>query len=436
MSLPTGEEWGVLVGIYPSMNDFNMQCYADVYGYKNVHSFRRAMQKRGVYRVDSPKSHRGNDSDLFKFRMHDVAPLGKTLTEEHSSSRHYSNKPFLTDNMEVITEGYTPQRHTVKVGENKICDEPNPYGRIPVVEVPIVEHVPYPEIKLIPFQMAKVNRDPEDMGIVISDWHLCKVTPDYNIDIAKARVDYLTQSIMKIISLHQPIRKLWVFDAGDTIQGENPFQGSKIGEASHSAEEQIHDYAIPILSRMMLSLNQGVPDIEYFTVRSNHGKYGKEANPKTNWQTMMCRSLKASLVNQGHITVNVPDKFYQLVNIKGFRFFMVHGHQVNASQGIPLFALRRKMQEWYALVGGFHYGYGGHFHTKAADSVNSVADYTLAPPLVTGDEWALEIIGRASIPKQLCFGIHSKYGRSFSYELQTDDKYLPKPFNEPEGIVK
>lgn len=300
---------------------------------------------------------------------------------------------------------------------------------------PVIERVPYPKIKLIPFNATKVNRDPEDMGVVISDWHLCKITPDYNIDIAKSRVDYLTQSIIKIIGLHQPIRKLWMFDAGDTIQGENPFQGSKIGEASHSAEEQIHDYAIPILARMMLSLNQGIKDIEYFTVRSNHGKYGKEANPRTNWQTMMCRSLKASLVNQEHITVNVPDKFYQLVNIKGFRFFMVHGHQVNASQGIPLFALRRKMQEWYALVGGFHYGYGGHFHTKASDSVNSVADYTLAPPLVTGDEWALEIIGRASIPKQLCFGIHSKYGRSFSYELQTDDKYLPKPFDEPEGIV-
>lgn len=299
---------------------------------------------------------------------------------------------------------------------------------------PMVEHVPYPPIKIIPF-IAKSERDVEDMGLVVSDWHLCKVTPDYNIDIAKQRVNYLIESVMKIINLHQPIRKLWVFDAGDSIQGENPYQGSKIGEASHSAEEQIHEFAIPLLSQMMLSLNQGVPDIEYLTVRSNHGKYGKEANPKTNWQTMLCRSLKTSLVNQTHIMIDVPDKFYQLVNIRGFRFFLVHGHQVNASQGIPLFALRRKMQEWYALVGGFHYGYGGHFHTKASDTVNSVADYTLAPPLVTGDEWALEVIGRASMPKQICFGIHHKYGRSFTYELQTDDKYLPVPFDEPEGIV-
>ena len=304
-----------------------------------------------------------------------------------------------------------------------------------VADDPIIERVPYPAIKITPFPLSKTQRDSEDLCVIISDWHLCKVTPDYNIDIAKSRVLRLTKSIMKIMLLHQPIRKLWVFDAGDTIQGENPFQGSKVGETSHSAEEQIHDYAIPILTQMLLSLNQGVKDIEYVTVRSNHGKYGKEANPKTNWQTMMCRSLRAALVNQEHITVDVPTTFYQLINIKGFRFFLIHGHQVNASQGIPLFALRRKMQEWYALIGGFHYGYGGHFHTQASDSVNSVADYTLAPPLVTGDEWALEVIGRASMPKQLAIGVHSKYGRTFKYDLFTDDRYLPKPFNEPEGVV-
>ena len=301
---------------------------------------------------------------------------------------------------------------------------------------PIIERIPYPEVKLIPFPHPKTTRDEEDMGLVIADWHLCKVTPDYNIEIAQHRVDTLTQSLMKIISLHTPIRKLWVFDAGDTVTGENPHQGSKIGEVSHCAEEQIHNYGIPIISKMLISLNQGVSEIEYTTVKSNHGNYGKESNPKTNWQTMLCRSLKSSLVNQKHITVDVPDRFYQLVNIRGFRFFLIHGHQVNASQGIPLFALRRKMQEWYALLGGFHYGYCGHFHTQASDSVNSVADYTIAPPMVTGDEWALEVIGRASIPKQLCFGIHNKYGRTFTYALSTDDKYLPKPFNEPEGVVR
>lgn len=302
--------------------------------------------------------------------------------------------------------------------------------------ITIVERVPYPAIKLIPFPRPKPNRDEEDLCVVISDWHLCKVTSDYNIEIAKQRVDFLTNSIMKVASLHHPIRKLWVFDAGDTIQGENPFQGSKIGEASHSAEEQIHDYAIPILSGMLLSLNQGIKNIEYLTVRSNHGKYGKEANPKTNWQTMMVRALKMAMVNQKHITIDVPDKFYQLINIRGFRFFLIHGHQVNSIQGIPLFAMRRKMQEWFAMLGGFNYGYCGHFHSQASDAVNSVADYTIAPPLVTGDEWALEVIGRASIPKQLIFGVHSTYGRTFQYDLYTDKNHLPKTFNELEGVVK
>ena len=109
---------------------------------------------------------------------------------------------------------------------------------------------------------------------------------------------------------------------------------------------------------------------------------------------------------------------------------MVHGNQVRANAGIPLFALRRKMQEWYAYLGGFHYAYVGHFHAWGADQINSVADYQMCPPLVTGDEWALEVVGRASKPVQLVFGVHPKYARTFEYKLFTDESYLPRPFNE------
>jgi hypothetical protein len=299
----------------------------------------------------------------------------------------------------------------------------------------IIDHVPYPKFDLLPFPPPKTNRDQEDMVVVISDWHLCKVTADYNIDIAKKRIDFLTTSIMKVASLHYPIRKLWIFDAGDTVQGENIHQGSKVGEVSHSAEEQIFDFAIPILSKMMVTLNQGIPKIEYLTVRSNHGKYGKEANPKTNWQTVMAKSLKAALIEQKNITVDVPDKWYQLVNIQGFRFFLFHGDQFWSKQGTPLISIKSKLPQWQAKY-KFHFAYMGHFHSKSYTSVNDIADVTVAPPLVTGDEWAEETVGSNSVPKQMCFGVHKVYGRTFCYDLFTDKNYLPIPIDEQEGLVK
>lgn len=315
-----------------------------------------------------------------------------------------------------------------------IRDNEQPFRPVKTVE-PTIEHIPYPDLDVKPFPIPKSMRDEEDMGIVLADWHLAKITDSYNITIARARIDYLLDSIMSIINLHQPIRKLWVFVSGDMVQGENPHQGSKIGEVECSAYEQIHTYAIPILSRFLVSLLQGVALVSVVAVSGNHGKYDRVAPDKTNWDSFLYSGLASALVNQENILIYPPESFYQLTNIRGFRFFLIHGDQVHASQGIPLFAMRRKMQEWYAYVGRFNYGYAGHFHSAAADQVNSLADYTICPPLVTGDSWALEKIGRASEPKQLCFGVHDHYGRTWEYKLHTDEKFLPKKFNEEEGVI-
>jgi len=299
-----------------------------------------------------------------------------------------------------------------------------------------VKYVPYPKVNLLKFPQPKTKRDEEDLGVVIADPHIGKITESYNIEIAQERMNKLTESIMKVVALHSPIRKVHLFVTGDVIQGENAHQGSRLGETACGAKEQIHSYAIPIFTNLILALKQGISEVELYGVNGNHGRYDRIAPSKTNWDSFFYEALKMALVNQKSVTVNPPKWFYQLINIRGFRFFIVHGDQVNVSNGIPLFALRRKMQEWYAYVDGFNYGYTGHFHSKSADQVNSRADYTICPPLVTGDEWALEKVGRASEPKQICYGIHDKYGRTFTYDLICDENYLPRKYNEPEGVVE
>jgi len=297
------------------------------------------------------------------------------------------------------------------------------------------ERIPYPNLDIKPFKPAKSSRDEEDLNIVIADPHIDKITETYNLEICKSRFDRLLDSVMTIINLHRPIRQVNVFMLGDITQGENAFQGSKIGETGKGVMEQIFDDAIPIISRFLTSLSQGVERVDAYGVRGNHGRYAKEAPDKTNWDTFFYKVLESAMGNQKSVNVYPSRNFYQLVNIRGFRFFLIHGDQVNATAGIPLFAMRRKMQEWFAYVGGFNYAYAGHFHSEAKDQVNSVADYTICPPLVTGDSWALEKVGRASEPKQICFGVHDHYGRTFNYQLHTDDAFLPHKYNEPEGEV-
>jgi len=235
-----------------------------------------------------------------------------------------------------------------------------------------IKHVPYPKLNMKPFKAPKARRDTEDMGLVIADPHFGKVTESYNLDIAGARLDYLLDSAMTIINLHRPIRKLWVFLTGDNVQGENVYQGSKVGDVECGAYEQIHSYAIPIFSKFLTTLSQGVTGVDVIGVNGNHGVYEKVAPTRTNWDGFFYSGLESAMVNQKSINIYPPKWFYQLVNIKGFRFFLIHGNQCPATQGIPLVGMRRKMQEWYAYVGGFNYAYAGHFHSEAKDQVNSL----------------------------------------------------------------
>jgi len=297
------------------------------------------------------------------------------------------------------------------------------------VEVPPlqVEIPSIPNLKIKPFKVVK-SRDEEDIGIVLADHHVGRETTTYNPTIYKARMDFLLESTMTIINLHRPIRKAYVFMLGDMVHGESIHKGAHIEECKVGAYGQIYEHAVPTLRDFVVSLSQGVEGVEWFGVRGNHGKYDRTAVPRTNWDNFVYKGLSDQLQNQKNIIGHVSTEFYQLADIRGFRFFLIHGDQVRSSQGIPLFALRRKYQEYYAYTGGFHYAYNGHWHVGGKDHINSIAQYTMCPPLVTGDDWALEVIGRASSPVQLAFGIHGRYGRTWEYNLQTDLDFLPKPF--------
>ncbi|MBW2632483.1 MAG: hypothetical protein JRC90_12155, partial [Deltaproteobacteria bacterium] len=152
------------------------------------------------------------------------------------------------------------------------------------------ERIPYPPLNIKPFKSVKSSRDEEDLNLVIADPHIDKITETYNLEICKSRFDSLCDSTMTIINLHRPIRQVNVFMLGDIIQGENAFQGSKVGETLKGALEQIFDDAVPIVSRFLASLAQGVERVNAYGVRGNHGRYAKEAPDKTNWDTFFYKA--------------------------------------------------------------------------------------------------------------------------------------------------
>jgi len=307
-----------------------------------------------------------------------------------------------------------------------LADKTTDYVAPAANEIPEIHLPPVKLKKYTPINAGRLG-DPETMGLLLQDWHTCEITPTYNDDIQDARIDKLFSSTMNIATLHRnlyPVNDLEILVAGDMVQGENPFQGSKVGAVLCGARDQVVYYAFPKLTELILSLKENFVTVNVRCVRGNHGRYSRQAPSTSNWDLMLYDLLKVKLERYG-IKVDISDTFYKIVDIQGHRFFMVHLDQFKSTQGVPWFSMTKGIQSWYVTYGGFDYVVGGHFHRDDFLRINSRCKLMMGGPLVTDDEFTQEVIKTSSIPCQWVFGVHKNHGITWSYSLVVDDKYSP-----------
>jgi hypothetical protein len=297
----------------------------------------------------------------------------------------------------------------------------------------VVETQVDPIVNLPPIELQYYNHpeekegDEEEALLHISDGHAGKITVSFDGDVYNYRMEYLFESVMKIITLHRkayPVRKLHILMTGDNIQGENPFQGSKIGAVSMGARDQTIKLAYPAMVRLIGSLAQEFEEIEVECVKGNHG--ASKLAPETSSEDLRLYDLlKVYFGSHKRIKINIHEGFSAIVNINGFRCFVFHGDGIQCQQGVPFFALDKKLKSWYMQYGGFQYAFGGHFHKRHSDEISSRLEYFMCSTLVSDDDWALKQLGISSNPSQGLYGVHPRYGVTWRYAVQVDKKFLP-----------
>ncbi len=325
---------------------------------------------------------------------------------------------------------YNRMSHWVSEGKDDI--QPHAEISIKKKEDELPKVLPLPKINLIKFTPhKKSNRHPETQCVVWSDHQAGEITPTYNSTVYRQRMEKLVKSTLSITDLHRnmyPINDLVIFLLGDMMHGENPHQGGKIESVECGALSQISDIALPTLLSSILSLKKegGFKTVRIECVRGNHGRYDRSAPDKTNWDTFLYKSLKISLSQQEGFSVDYSDTFYKLVDIEGFKFFLFHGNQVQTYQGIPFYGLKRKVLAWHVSLGPFSYAACGHWHDSHNISISSETELFMNGALPTDDQFALEVVGTSSAPKQWTFGVHKNHGVTWRYPLIADDKFWPK----------
>ncbi len=355
----------------------------------------------------------------------------KGTPEEAIEIKAYKNSTIEWRDKRAKELGYSSRNeYQAMMSRRGILIEPPPSGSAespapPKDETLVINLPPVNLKKYIPINSGRVG-DPETQVLHLTDHHICQITPSFNETVYDSRLNHLFQSTLRITQLHRnlyPINDLRVLITGDMIHGENQYQGAKVESIDKGARSQIL-VALPKLSEFFLSLKQEFVTVELDCVPGNHGRYSREAPQSSNWDLILYDQLKLKLEPYG-IKVNISNTFYKIVEIQGLKFFIFHGDQFKASQGVPWFALTKGLQSWFVTYGGFDYAICGHFHKDDYLRLNSRAKLIMGASMVTDDPFTEEIIKTSSIPCQWTFGVHKQKGITWPYSLIVDDKYFP-----------
>lgn len=289
--------------------------------------------------------------------------------------------------------------------------------------------VDLPPVNLRDYKAPRRRKGDEEIVILhASDGHADKITRTFDKEIYKKRMWTMFKSAMLIINLHRnlyPIRKLVVFNTGDNIQGENQFQGSNVGSVSMGARDQVKQLAAPMWNDVIGSFKQEFEEVEFHGVPGNHG-HDKLAPETSSYDLLLYDILQAGIGQKKGININVHDDWWAIVELLGFRHFLFHGDGIMCQQGVPFFALDKKLKSWHMQFGGFRYAWSGHFHKAHYNEVSSVLEHFMCASLASDDEWALKKLGISSLPSQGLYGLHPRHGVTWRYSLCVDGDYLPE----------
>jgi len=311
-----------------------------------------------------------------------------------------------------------------RLGARREQTRPEP-PQIKVERNPVVE---LPPVNLLNYKAPKRKGDEEIAILHASDGHGGKITKTFNDDVYKSRMGKMFESAMIIVNLHRqiyPIRKLHIINTGDNIQGENPHQGSVIGEVSMGARDQVKTLVAPMWNDILGSFKQEFEEVEMDCFAGNHG-HDKLAPETSSYDLLLYDILDAGIGREKGIKVNVHEEWAGIVEISGFKMFCFHGDGMPCQAGIPYFALDKKLKSWYMQYGGFNYAFSGHWHKQATNEVSSKLEHFMCGSLVSDDGWALKKLGISSNPSQSLYGLHPHRGITWRYNLCVDDAFIPE----------
>jgi len=287
--------------------------------------------------------------------------------------------------------------------------------------------IPAPEIKIKPLKQEATGKEGEEVQVeLISDCHVGLKTPSYNIKVFKRRLEELQKVTVNLCLLHRkmrPIRKLVVPFLGDLVQGEQYGVQGFVEEFEISAMEQVYDVLVPEFTNFFVNLLQVYPQIEIYGVEGNHGNIQRRSaimTKRSNWDIVFYRALKETLSKYSRIEVRTQDmggEWYQVIEVNGWKFLLVHGDMIVSFQGVPFYGIEKRGLRWKQSIGltdPFDFVLSAHLHNPN-ELYNAGVRWWINGCMCSDSKFPLTRIGLKDIPAQYSLFVNRKHGVTARY---------------------
>lgn len=277
--------------------------------------------------------------------------------------------------------------------------------------------------------------DPEEAVLLVSDVQGGQVTTleetgglgEYNLEIFHERLKQLERSVSRITQIHRmayEIPKLNMWFLGDIVENETIYQGQ-----AHEIEQCVINQMFTMADAFVafiIRLLAVFPRVEVHAVAGNHGRIGKKGEAKhyVNWDYLLYKFMEARTAEyRDRLTWYIPKAWFDLVDVQGWNFLLLHGEDIKSWNSIPYYGIDRADARWTKLLQRrgemYHYLVMGHFHSQAQ------LDNVLGEKIVNGawpgmSMFSLKKLQIANRPSQLFFGVHPNKGKTWTYKLSLD----------------
>lgn len=270
--------------------------------------------------------------------------------------------------------------------------------------------------------------------ILLSDHHFGKLVIDdkkrilYNSQIARFRIgELLPQRIIKLLTHNlQPteIDEVHVLLLGDIVDGHGIYPGQELKQDVHNFIDQAADATACIwnLIKNVRGCGQDWP-VYVRGVRGNHGRQHKYAIVENNFDYLVLQQLKliAQYEDPGVDVDFGPEEYYNH-EIKGWNIHLRH----EAPEQPETPARKAKFAGWKDIHDYDMMVYG-HKHHPANTSYQEAPLFMNASPIEIDD--LAERMATKSRPSQTLFGVSSKFGQTFHYNVYLDE--VPDDISTP-----